>query len=53
VQRLGIGDALNYFAEHANNLPGFRMFTLVLASIRSTCEPSTARRPTCCGRWWS
>ena len=30
VQRLGIGDALNYFAEHANNLPGFRMFTLVL-----------------------
>ena len=30
VQRLGIGDALDYFAEHANHLPGFRMFTLVL-----------------------
>ena len=30
VQRLGIGDALDYFAEHANFLPGFRMFTLVL-----------------------
>ena len=30
VHRLGIGDALNYFAEHANLIPGFRMFTLVL-----------------------
>ena len=30
VQRLGLGDALNYFAEHANFIPGFRMFTLVL-----------------------
>lgn len=30
VQRLGISDALDYFAEHANHLPGFRMFTLVL-----------------------
>jgi hypothetical protein len=30
VQRLGIGDAMNYFAEHANTLPGFRMLTLAL-----------------------
>lgn len=30
LQRLGLGDALNYFAEHANFIPGFRMFTLVL-----------------------
>ncbi len=30
MQRLGLGDALNYFAEHANFIPGFRMFTLVL-----------------------
>ena len=30
VQRLGLGDALNFFAEHANFIPGFRMFTLVL-----------------------
>lgn len=30
VQRLGIGDALNFFADHANAIPGFRMFTLVL-----------------------
>lgn len=30
VQRLGLGDALDYFAEHANFIPGFRMFTLVL-----------------------
>ncbi|MCW5608386.1 MAG: DUF4157 domain-containing protein [Nitrosomonas sp.] len=30
VQRLGIGDALNYFADHANHIPGFRMLTLIL-----------------------
>jgi hypothetical protein len=30
VQRLGLHDALDYFAEHANDLPGFRLFTIVL-----------------------
>jgi hypothetical protein len=30
VQRLGISDALNKFAEYANMLPGFRMLTLIL-----------------------
>lgn len=30
VHRLGISDALDYFADHANNIPGFRMFTIVL-----------------------
>jgi hypothetical protein len=30
VQRLGISDALNYFADKANLIPGFRMFTIVL-----------------------
>lgn len=30
VQRLGISDALDYFAERAHNIPGFRMFTIVL-----------------------
>jgi hypothetical protein len=30
VQRLGIKDALDYFADKANNIPGFRMFTIVL-----------------------
>jgi hypothetical protein len=30
VQRLGISDALDYFADAANNIPGFRMFTIVL-----------------------
>ncbi len=30
VQRLGIGDALDFFARHAEAIPGFRMFTLVL-----------------------
>lgn len=30
VQRLGISDALDYFADRANLIPGFRMFTVVL-----------------------
>ena len=30
VQRLGVQDALDYFADKANNIPGFRMLTLVL-----------------------
>lgn len=30
VQRLGIGDALNFFANKANLIPGFRMFTIIL-----------------------
>jgi hypothetical protein len=30
VHRLGIGDALDYFARHAEAIPGFRLFTLVL-----------------------
>ena len=30
LQRLGIGDALSYFADRATAIPGFRMFTTVL-----------------------
>jgi hypothetical protein len=30
VQRLGISDALNFFADKANIIPGFRMFTIIL-----------------------
>jgi hypothetical protein len=30
VQRLGIGDALDYFADKANLIPGFRMLTIIL-----------------------
>jgi Domain of unknown function (DUF4157) len=30
VQRLGIQDALDYFADKANYIPGFRMLTLVI-----------------------
>ena len=30
VQRLGIKDALDYFADKANYIPGFRMFTIIL-----------------------
>jgi hypothetical protein len=30
VQRLGISDALDYFADQANFLPGFRMLTIIL-----------------------
>jgi hypothetical protein len=30
VQRLGLSDALSRFADEANNIPGFRMFTIIL-----------------------
>ncbi len=30
IQRLGISDALDYFADKAHNIPGFRMFTIIL-----------------------
>jgi uncharacterized protein DUF4157 len=30
VQRLGLSDALDYFADKATIIPGFRMFTIVL-----------------------
>jgi hypothetical protein len=30
VQRLGVSDALDYFSDKANLIPGFRMFTIVL-----------------------
>ncbi|WP_052162428.1 DUF4157 domain-containing protein [Aquabacterium sp. NJ1] len=30
IQRLGIGDAIAYFADKANFIPGFRMLTLIL-----------------------
>ncbi|MCG9972579.1 eCIS core domain-containing protein [Christiangramia crocea] len=30
IQRLGIGDALDYFADKAHYIPGFRMFTIIL-----------------------
>lgn len=30
IQRLGIGDALDYFADAAYNIPGYRMFTVVI-----------------------
>ena len=30
VQRLGVGDALNWIADKANYLPGFRLLTIVL-----------------------
>ncbi len=30
VQRLGISDALDHFADAANAIPGFRMFTIIL-----------------------
>lgn len=30
VQRLGVQDALDYFADKANNIPGFRMLTMLM-----------------------
>jgi hypothetical protein len=32
VQRLGLSDALNFFADAANAIPGFRMFTIILGT---------------------
>lgn len=30
IQRWGVSDALGYFADHANHIPGFRLLTIVL-----------------------
>jgi hypothetical protein len=30
IQRLGVDDALDYFADAAYNIPGYRMFTIVI-----------------------
>lgn len=42
VQRLGIQDALDYFADKANNIPGFRMLTILMGfnpiSMRSVAR---------------
>ncbi len=44
VQRLGVGDALDYFADKAHHVPGFRMLTLVLGfnPINRAGVPRTA-----------
>ncbi len=45
VQRLGISDAWDYFADKANLIPGFRMFTIVLGMNpinRSSVDRSAA-----------
>ncbi|WP_216698879.1 DUF4157 domain-containing protein [Arthrobacter sp. H20] len=44
VQRLGVQDALDYFADKAYNIPGFRMLTLVLGfnPINMRSAPRTA-----------
>lgn len=39
VQRLGIGDALDFFARHAVHVPGFRLLTLVLGVNPITMAP--------------
>lgn len=39
VQRLGIGAALDYLAKAAYNIPGFRMFTLVLGVNPVNMQP--------------
>ena len=39
VQRLGISDALNFIAHAAYNIPGFRMFTIVLGVNPVNMEP--------------
>ncbi len=39
VQRLGISDALDYFADKANNIPGYRMFTIFLGVNPINMQP--------------
>ncbi len=51
VQRLGVSDALDYFADKANIIPGFRMFTDRPRRQPDQHEPrSSAARPTSCAR---
>ena len=50
VQRLGVQDALDKFAEWAYNIPGFRLLTIVLGLTPSTCALLTAVLPTSCAR---
>ena len=44
LQRLGVKDALDFFADKANMIPGFRMFTLVIGinPINMSSVPRTA-----------
>jgi hypothetical protein len=44
VQRLGVQDALDYFADRAHHIPGFRMLTLVLG-FNPINRRSVARTP--------
>jgi hypothetical protein len=39
VQRFGLGDAWSFFANQANNIPGFRMLTIVLGVNPLTMAP--------------
>ena len=50
VQRLGVQDALDYFADKANYIPGFRMLTLVLGFNPINMRRPTAPPPTSCAR---
>lgn len=44
VQRFGLSDALDYAADKANNIPGYRMFTIVLGVNPINMAP-VARTP--------
>lgn len=44
VQRLGVSDALDYFADKANLIPGFRMFTIILG-VNPINMSSVSRSP--------
>ncbi|WP_374454958.1 DUF4157 domain-containing protein [Nocardioides sp.] len=44
VQRLGVQDALDYFADKAHHIPGFRMLTLILG-FNPVNQRSVARTP--------
>ena len=42
IQRLGLSDALDYFADQANMIPGFRMFTIILGMNPINMSPVDA-----------
>ena len=51
VQRGIVSDALDWFADKANYIPGFRMLTIVSGRQPDQHEPgSTAAAPTSCAR---
>ncbi|GGA83762.1 hypothetical protein GCM10011369_27220 [Neiella marina] len=46
IQRLGVSDAINYFASKAYHIPGFRMLTLLVGFNPITMTRTSSNAPT-------